>query len=137
MAESAASSKGERPDSQCQSVSSVAGEDDRLARWVRAVVLRWTATGVSARDRTRLFAGLLHELVLARTRRTGVTQLVSVEPDSFADRLAAGRSSSSGPSTFPAPRGHADGGSSRDHRRQVPPVRHISRRKSKRRLPWT
>ena len=115
MAESAASSEDKRPDSQCSVGQNRGGEDDRLARWVRAVVLRWTATGVSARDRTRLFAGLLHELVLAPTRRTGVTQLVNVEPDTVADQLAARRSASPGPST----------------------AQHISRRKQRQRLPWT
>lgn len=136
MAESTTSSNDERPDSQRQPASNVS-EDDRLARWVRAVVLRWTATGVSARDRTRLFAGLLHELVLARTSRTGLTQLVHVEPATFADRLAARRSDTPGPSTFPAPQGKADVGSSREHQGQVPSARHISRRKQKQRLPWT
>lgn len=137
MAESTTSSNDERPDSQRQPASNVSEEDDRLARWVRAVVLRWTATGVSARDRTRLFAGLLHELVLARTRQTGLTQLVHVEPATFADQLAGRRSDTRGPSILPAPRGDVDAASSTGHRGQVPSARHISRRKQKQRLPWT
>ena len=78
-------------------------EDYRLARWVRAVVLRWTVTGVPARDRACLFAGLLHELVAARIERTGIGRLVDVAPETFADQLAATERLST-PSPAPRPR---------------------------------
>ena len=66
-------------------------EDYRLGRWVRAVVLRWTASGLAPGDRARLFALLLRELVLARTRGTGTGPLVDGPPEAFADELAARR----------------------------------------------
>ena len=66
-------------------------EDYRLARWVRAVVLRWTASGLAPGDRAHLFALLLRELVLARTRGTGIGPLVDGPAETFADELAARR----------------------------------------------
>ena len=68
-------------------------EDEGLGRWVRAVVLRWTATGVSARDRANLFADLLHDLVVARARGTLARRLLDTAPGPFADRLAQQRAS--------------------------------------------
>lgn len=80
-------------------------EDYRLARWVRAVVLRWTATGVSARDRAGLFAGLLHELVAARIERAGIGRIVDMAPETFADQLAAGgRALTTSPASRPRPK---------------------------------
>ena len=64
-------------------------EDYRLAQWVRAVVQRWTVTGVPPRDRTWLFANLLHELVAARTQRTSIGRIVDVAPETYADQLHA------------------------------------------------
>ena len=62
-------------------------DDDRLAQWVRAVVQRWTETGVSARDRTRLFADLLRELVASRIKPTGIRRIVDIAPETYADQL--------------------------------------------------
>ena len=62
-------------------------DEERLAQWVRAVVQRWTRAGISARDRTRLFASLLHELVAARVRPTGIGRIVDIAPEIYADRL--------------------------------------------------
>lgn len=71
-------------------------EDYRLGRWVRAVVLRWTASGFAPGDRARLFALLLRELVIARTRGTGTDPLVDGSPEVFADELAARRGERAG-----------------------------------------
>ena len=66
-------------------------EDCRLAQWVQAVVRRWRARCVAGRELATLYAGLLHELVVARTHGAVTEQLVSVEPDTVADQFAATR----------------------------------------------
>jgi hypothetical protein len=63
-------------------------EDGRLAEWVQAVVQSWRAQGLRGRELASLFAGLLHELVVARTRGAVTEQIIDLGPEAAADGIA-------------------------------------------------
>lgn len=63
-------------------------DEGQLAGWVQAVVRRWQARGLRGRELANLFARLLNELVVARTRGAATKHIVRLGPEAAADGIA-------------------------------------------------